>query len=265
MSTTTTNASLVKPDAAETVSRVTHFNDNWDNIDGWLTVTGVGATGSSQRVHVRDIAVTPSYVGTTSKATLDIQPTWNTTGVMQGIRIVVTHTLADATSRAIEVKRGANTIFEVDLSTVAAVNGLGIKGNATALGTLQAIGAASDIGIQLTPKGTSGVIINGGGLHINTGSLTLGTEGFRASGTTAATTDGFTFTGDTDLGMYRQAADSLSFGADGAEAMRLSDPGNDETVMMLRVDRGGVETLSRVTLGAADSGGAGFKALRVAN
>jgi hypothetical protein len=40
---------------------------------------------------------------------------------------------------------------------------------------------------------------------------------------------------------------------------------NDETYLLVKVDRGGVETLSRVTIGAADSGGAGYRLLRVAN
>lgn len=38
-----------------------------------------------------------------------------------------------------------------------------------------------------------------------------------------------------------------------------------ETAMLLRVDAGGVESVRPVTVGPADSGGAGFRVLRVAN
>lgn len=38
-----------------------------------------------------------------------------------------------------------------------------------------------------------------------------------------------------------------------------------ETAMLVRVNRSGVYSLDRVTIGAADSGGAGYKALRVPN
>lgn len=40
---------------------------------------------------------------------------------------------------------------------------------------------------------------------------------------------------------------------------------DDDTALLVRVRRSGVETVSRVTIGAADSGGTGFKVLRVVN
>lgn len=41
--------------------------------------------------------------------------------------------------------------------------------------------------------------------------------------------------------------------------------GANETCILIRVDRAGVKSTSRVSIGAADSGGAGFKVLRVPN
>jgi hypothetical protein len=51
----------------------------------------------------------------------------------------------------------------------------------------------------------------------------------------------------------------------GAQLRRESQIGSNETALMLRVDRTGTKTLSTVSIGAPDSGGAGFKVLRVAN
>lgn len=41
--------------------------------------------------------------------------------------------------------------------------------------------------------------------------------------------------------------------------------GSNETALMIRVDRSGAKTLSTVSIGAVDSGGTGFKVLRVVN
>lgn len=50
------------------------------------------------------------------------------------------------------------------------------------------------------------------------------------------------------------------------DAVRLADPtANDEVAMFVLVNRAGTKTLSRVSIGAADSAGAGFRQLRVPN
>lgn len=55
-------------------------------------------------------------------------------------------------------------------------------------------------------------------------------------------------------------------GVPGVVLAQLAEgPGNDETALLLRVDRAGTESVSRVSIGAADSGGAGFRLLRVPN
>lgn len=45
----------------------------------------------------------------------------------------------------------------------------------------------------------------------------------------------------------------------------FNEPGANEIGLLVRVDRAGVKTLDRVTIGAADSGGSGRRALTVAN
>ena len=71
---------------------------------------------------------------------------------------------------------------------------------------------------------------------------------------------------DLDTGVGHQGADNLSLVAGGAEAIRAEDPadlGATETSLWLYdLDNGAIQ---QVTVGAADSGGAGFKVLRIVN
>jgi len=71
---------------------------------------------------------------------------------------------------------------------------------------------------------------------------------------------------DLDTGVGHQAADSVSLVAGGAEAIRAEDPadlGATETSLWLYdLDNGAIQ---QVTVGAADSGGSGFKVLRIVN
>ena len=62
-------------------------------------------------------------------------------------------------------------------------------------------------------------------------------------------------------------ATSLGVGAsvDGNAQGEFRTPGANEAALLLRVDRAGVVGFSRVSIGAVDSGGVGFRLLRVAN
>lgn len=264
MSTTTTNVVLVKPDGSENVSRTDHLNDNLDLIDALFAQTGQG-TSTVRLAHLRDLAVTPSYTGSDAKATLDLQPTWNTTGIMQGLRIAVTHTAASTSSRAIEVKRGSTVVFDVNISAATVNDGLSVVAGNGAV-TLAGIGASSNVSISISPKGSGSIILGGNSGVTVGGSVSL--TGFNQMylGIGDHTVPGYSFSTDPDTGMYNQGTNALGFSAGAAEAMRLTaSPGNDETVMRLLVDRGGVESVSLVTLGATDSGGVGFRALVVEN
>jgi len=70
-----------------------------------------------------------------------------------------------------------------------------------------------------------------------------------------------------DLRIRRSAAATLDLEINAAfdVAVELSEPGANETAMLLRRNLAGVKTLQRVTMGVNDSGGAGFKLLRVPN
>lgn len=71
---------------------------------------------------------------------------------------------------------------------------------------------------------------------------------------------------DTNTGIGLQAADNLSLIAGGAEGVRVEDPADlaaTETSLWV-YDLDGT-ALKQVTVGANDSGGSGFKVLRIAN
>jgi hypothetical protein len=80
----------------------------------------------------------------------------------------------------------------------------------------------------------------------------------------AVGTPSFSFIGDENTGMYRVGADQLGLvagGAVGAQVDLTSTAGNTR-LLIYDVDNA---TLERVTVGAADSGGTGFKVLRIPN
>ena len=90
-------------------------------------------------------------------------------------------------------------------ATTSAVNELTIANAATGTSpTISATGSDTNIGINLTPKGTGGIVLGAG-----------------AVGTPALTTSG-----DLNTGIYFPAADTIAFTEGGAEAMRINSDGN---------------------------------------
>lgn len=71
------------------------------------------------------------------------------------------------------------------------------------------------------------------------------------------------FSGDLNTGLYSQAADAIGLATNGVERARLdANETASETALLLSV---GGATVARVSVGANDSGGAGFRLLRVPN
>lgn len=97
-------------------------------------------------------------------------------------------------------------------------------------------------------------------LYLGAAQIYVGTQLY---GTAAAPS--YSWDGDLDTGMYRDTADEVAFAIGAAEGMRLRAPADGETAMLVRRNVGGAFSLQRVSMGAADSGGAGFKVLRVPN
>lgn len=82
------------------------------------------------------------------------------------------------------------------------------------------------------------------------------------AGTAGAPT--FSFSGDTNTGIFSDAGDTIKLATNGAEVARFdanATAGNTR-FLVFDVDN---NTLERVSVGVADSGGAGFKVLRIPN
>ena len=84
--------------------------------------------------------------------------------------------------------------------------------------------------------------------------------------TTSATNPVYVFNGDLDTGLGRQAANCPSLIGGGVELLRCETAATlgatETTLWIYDLDNAQIE---QVTVGAADSGGAGFKVLRIAN
>lgn len=81
----------------------------------------------------------------------------------------------------------------------------------------------------------------------------------------AVGTPSVSFASDPDTGMYRVGANLLGLAIGGAIGAELSAPTDGLTALLVRVNTGGVFTLERVSIGAADSGGTGFRLLCIPN
>jgi len=111
-------------------------------------------------------------------------------------------------------------------------------------------------------------------LDDNAGKLTfteaLGYEytGFiRANQGSGAATPDISFGNDPDTGIYAIGAEPnvLGFAIGAQIGAKLSEPTDGNTALLIRRNVGGTLSLQQVSMGAADSGGAGFKVLRVPN
>ncbi len=102
------------------------------------------------------------------------------------------------------IDTNGNELLKVS-ATASAVNELTLANAATGNSpTLSATGDNTNIGINLTPKGTGGVVFPAG-----------------AVGTPAITTSG-----DTNTGIFFPAADTMAMATGGTEAMRIDSSGN---------------------------------------
>lgn len=98
-------------------------------------------------------------------------------------------------------------------------------------------------------------------LTIATAAITATVPVIHPAGTVGAPAIRFT---DADTGLFEQAAGNVAVAAQGKEVARFTDTAvaTETALMIYDVDN---NTLERVTVGAADSGGVGFKLLRIPN
>lgn len=106
--------------------------------------------------------------------------------------------------------------------------------------------------------------VAGGGLAGSPTSIIKDT-GVALFGDGSVSLPGIAFSSDTNTGLFRVGADQFDLVIGGVTGARMNAPADGETAILLRRNVGGTLTLQRVSMGAADSGGSGFKVLRVPN
>jgi hypothetical protein len=105
------------------------------------------------------------------------------------------------------------------------------------------------VGTSQVPIGTEKLLVQNGGARLVPGSV--GDPALQV--------------GEATTGLFRQAAGVLSAAIAGNEGARIAEPADGNTALLIRRNVAATITLEQVSMGAVDSGGAGFKALRVPN
>lgn len=150
--------------------------------------------------------------------------------------------------------------------------GAGNGGDGTAANPIFTWESDIDTGIYRQAANTLSISTGGvekarfdGNLTLLSGSLIINTSGevIRAQDGTAASPS-YQFVNDTDTGFYRPAGNSVAVATSGRQSARFqTNNGANETDFHLYDVSAG--TVVAVTRGAADSGGAGFRLLRIPN
>src|SRR3990167_1559851 len=144
MATTTTNLTLRRELATERYDVDVTLNGNWNLIDAAFGASAKGNVAGVRMAMIRDVAVTPSYTGSDALSTLNLNPTWNTTGTMRGMLINVVHTAAGASSRIFELQRDGVSVFDVNI-TSQATGVTTLAGDLTVTGTITGTLAAGGV------------------------------------------------------------------------------------------------------------------------
>lgn len=121
---------------------------------------------------------------------------------------------------------------------------------------------AQKSGTSVTSLGSTDVLTswrNNGTVKIN-----FTADGAGLFGNGSVSNPSISFNNDTDTGLYQDGANVLAFVSGGVQTMELDSASvaGASRMFLLDVDSG---TFKRVSFGASDSGGTGFKLLRIAN
>lgn len=190
------------------------------DLIGTLPVTkgGTGVTTSTGTGTVV-LSASPTFTGTVNVNNLTASATLSTSGVLQTSGFATVSLIATGTI----IIGAANATNSITLGRSTATQTTSIQAGATTSGNTKTInlgtgglaGSTTTIIIGST-DGTSTTTVNGAVLFASTIAAPLG----------SAAAPSYTFTGDTNTGMFSPGADTLAFSEGGVEAMRIDSAGN---------------------------------------
>ena len=192
-----TNISITNGAGAITINATDQFVGTVTSVSGTGTVNGITLTGT-----------------VTSSGSLTLG------GTLSGVD------LATQTTGTLSVSRGGT-----GATTLTGV----VKGNGTSAFTAGTVSLTSEVSgtLPVANGGTGVTTSTGTGSVVLSNSPTFVTPTLGAASATSIATDlgaggtpAYTFTGDTNTGMWSPAADTLAFSEGGVEAMRITDAGN---------------------------------------
>lgn len=173
----------------------------------------------------------------------------NNNGISPGIRIATTNRFLVATATPFDANLGLSAATFPELCVAHSA------GNVATLahdGTYTRLFNGASGTVVFGASGTNGYVTASGSF--------AGLRFLPGAGSVSA--PGFTFGSDLDTGMYLVSDGVLGITTAGVQRGAWSAPGAGETALSLLVSG---ETVQRVSVGANDSGGAGYRLLRVPN
>lgn len=252
------------------------------NIGGVITITtGVVAVGMA--VQVNDANSTVVGFGATSNATGGcafgsganvLNNHNNSIALGNGCQSITPQTFSVGSNVGAEpittviVGHGLNTVANPTGVTFRLTNASGTNnpaGNYTVVAGLSTgnVATGGNIVFQTGAPGASGATLQTATTRLTIGQalITSTLPILHPAGTAGAPSIRFT---DADTGLFEQAAGNVAISAQGTERARFDATAvaTQTALLLFDVDNGALE---RVTVGAADSGGAGFKVLRIPN
>lgn len=122
----------------------------------------------------------------------------------------------------------------------------------------------SNTGIELAGSDVIHIVTGGSRkVTIDSGGTSTFVEAIREKDGSAAA-PAYTFSNDSDTGLYSAVANALGVTCGGVDAIRVDNSATADQTRLLVYDVSAA-SLVRVTRGAADSGGSGFRVLRIPN
>ena len=210
---------------------VTYPSDRAVTTDGTETLTNKTINGSNNTI--TNVSLTSAVTGTLPVANGGTGAvTLTTRGVLIGNGTsAVSATAAGITGQVLVGNTGADPSWATLTSTAVTSFSAGTTGLTPSTATQGAITLAGTLAVAnggtgvTTSTGTTSVVLSNSPTLV-TPTLGAASATSIANGLGAVGTPSYTFTGDTNTGMWSPGADTIAFSEGGAEAMRINSSGN---------------------------------------